>query len=290
MVSHPSRDEAARWMGHTLAFETLRASALVEVVGGDVVKDGFGEAGVVLRVAELLAKLGGAEVDIEAGKQIERSGLAVGVFERGALELDVARRGDGRGRRGERETCGEDGCEVGEGLARARGNDEGRGERQFGSAMPAREAEKGVGAEEAEDLGVGMLAVEVGEGVDGVVGVRAWGVGEREREGWVVGDGKARHGDAVVERRGGAGGLERLVADRREEDLIERERETGGAGHGEVAGVGWIEAAAEECDAHGSMVARTACRDCIQRTLFWEVRGLVSHPSRDGAGRWMGHK
>ena len=70
----------------------------VEVVCGDVVEDGLGEAGVVVGVVELAAECGGAQVDVEAGEQVERGGAAGGVLDGGALELDVARCGDARGR------------------------------------------------------------------------------------------------------------------------------------------------------------------------------------------------
>jgi len=64
----------------------------------------------------------------------------------------------------------------------------------------------------------------------------------------------------VIERCGGALGLERLGADGGEEHGVERERGAGRAGHGEMTEVGWVKTAAEESNAgsrgHEFIVAR----------------------------------
>ena len=74
-------------------------------------------------------------------------------------------------------------------------------------------------------------------------------VGQRDREGGVVLDGEACHGQAVGKGGGGAVWLEGLRADRGEEDLVEMEGGAGGAGYGKMAAMGRVETSAEECDA-----------------------------------------
>ena len=95
------------------------------------------------------------------------------------------------------------------------------------------------------------VETELVEGVDGVVGGVAEGrVEGRRDEAGVAGAEERDHGEAVAEGGGRAGWLEGLATRWGEEDLVEREGGGRGAGDGEMAEVGWVEAAAEEAYAH----------------------------------------
>jgi hypothetical protein len=227
----------------------------VEVAGGDVGGDGVGEdafypsdvdlslrdfaRGIFGGGADLFADGGGADVDVEAGEEEEGRGEAGGVAESIDAEIDVGGFVNRSGLGADREAGREDGGEIVEGLAGARGDDEGRDEGDFGTAMPAAEAEEGVGAHEAEELGVeGEIGADPGESVKsivrGVAGRSSGGrrVSKRDEECGVAFEGEARHGDAVVEFGGGPLGLEGLRADGSEEDGVEMEGALRGAGDG----------------------------------------------------------
>jgi hypothetical protein len=149
--------------------------------------------------------------------------------------------------------CFRERAKAGEGGAGA-GDDDPLGEREEGFRVaPAGYVGKGVGADEREDLGGGVGAAELAEGVDGVVG-QAVGAGMVElgsgEQIGVFGADQVDHGKAV-----GVGGdesvaLEGLATDGGEEDAIHREGSGGSQGDGDVAQVGRVEAAAEEADAH----------------------------------------
>lgn len=211
---------------------------------------------------DLVADGGGADVDVEAGQQVERSGGAGGVAEGTGFEVERGGRWSGRAVGGEGEAGRKDGGEISEALTGARGDDEGREEGKLGAAMPMMEGEERIGSHEKEECCGGReLGFEGKQCVVGVVG-RAGLIGrvdEGEREGGIAGDGEARHGDTVVEAGGRAARLERLGSDGGEEDLVEGERGLRGAGDGEMAAMGRIEGATEEGDAragggHESMV------------------------------------
>ena len=100
--------------------------------------------------------------------------------------------------------------------------------------------------------------MELGEGVDCVIGFVAagvGGVGERDLKAGLIGESELGHGYAVGEAGGGAGWFEGLKAYRSEKDLVEMKGLLGGAGNGDVGEMGWVEAAAEEGYAHLVMVA-----------------------------------
>src|SRR5208282_3273084 len=139
---------------------------------------------------------------------MERRSGSAGVAQGTGAQLDG---GDWGGKAGfERESCGQGLGQVGEVLARSRGDDEGRYEGDFGTAMPVLQGQERVGAQKAEKLTVwGQVSLECDERVKSVVGGvvgRVFGcvvlfgsVGEGESEAGLVGDGETRHGDAVLE-------------------------------------------------------------------------------------------
>ena len=201
--------------------------------------------------ARLGANLRGADVDMQAGEQVEGRRVSGGVAEGVAAELDLSGlcgiwlRGFGA----DGEACGERGGEVGERLAGARGDDERSDEGDFRTAMPLAEAVEGVGSNEAEErAAAGEFGAQTLEGVDGEVGPAGGGgcVHERDGKGGLVGDGEAGHGDAVGKTGGGAVRLERLCADGREEHGVKLERVARGAGHGEMAAMGRVKTASEK--------------------------------------------
>lgn len=142
---------------------------------------------------------------------------------------------------------------VGEAIAGAADDDPfGEGEGLPGFA-PVAQGMEGVRADEVKEIGGGVLLAEAVEGIYGVVGAVA-------REGCVkVGGDQVRifgakegdHGEPVAKGGGGTAGLEGLEASGGEENLVEGELGGRGAGDGEVAAVGGVEAAAEEGYTHG---------------------------------------
>jgi hypothetical protein len=68
-----------------------RGKSAIEAVGKNVLGNGSGELGGLRRlgVAELVSNLRGADLDVEAGKQVEGGLLAGGVAEGVAAEVDL---------------------------------------------------------------------------------------------------------------------------------------------------------------------------------------------------------
>src|SRR5438552_7984329 len=81
------------------------------------------------------------------------------------------------------------------------------------------------------------------------------GFGQRQRH----------HGVAMNERRERAAALVRRRVGGHEKDAIEPAGISGGAGHGEMAGVGRIEAAAEVADVHWEKLT-TDCADYTDKS------------------------
>jgi hypothetical protein len=248
-------------------------------VGGDVVEDGVGKVAVVAftrgdardLTLDFFTNGSGADIDVEAGQEMERRGGSGGVAQRAGAQLDG---GDWRGKAGfEREACGQSGGQVREVLARARSDDEGRYEWDFGTSMPVPQGQERVGAQKAEKLTVrGQVSLECNERVKCVVGgvvgrevgcvVHFGSVGEGESEAWLVGYGETCHGDAIFEAGGGTEWLERLCTHGSEEDGFQIESGLSGVCHGEMAAVGRVETSSKKRDTgtfdhgleHGFMV------------------------------------
>jgi hypothetical protein len=150
----------------------------IEVMGADVVENSWGQerrGGGVRAGVDLAAEFGGADVVVEAWKDGEfgdRSGCVAEAIS--------------AGRAGERGDVNADGHELhwiregrksGWGFGTG-GNDEVGGEGDFGGATPVVEGAQGVGAEEEKEFGICRKKfVQLGQGIDGVVGL------------WVAGDG-----------------------------------------------------------------------------------------------------
>src|ERR1035441_1897790 len=117
--------------------------------------------------------------------------------------------------------------------------------------MPAAQPGKRVGAHQAKQSAIGREpGAQAVEGLQRIVG-RArglGGIGQGDREAWLAGYGQPGHGQAVSERGRRTPRLERLRADRGEEDGVEAERRPGSARHGQMAQMGRVETAAEEGD------------------------------------------
>src|ERR1700691_5579460 len=120
--------------------------------------------------------------------------------------------------------------------------------------MPMAQSEKRVGAHEAKQDAVRRELRSQGEqGLQGEVG-DSEGLGrvsQGDRETWFAGDGQPGHGQPVFKAGGGSIELERLCADRGEENCLQAESRTGSARDRQVAKMGRVETAAEEGDARG---------------------------------------
>jgi hypothetical protein len=222
----------------------------VEVVGLHVGEDGWREA--------LQVGVGGWGV---AEEGVAEGGGAGGVGE--ALEeVDAGALGGAGGEDVEHEV------DAG-GVEAGATDDDPVGEReQVLWRAPLRELEEGIGADEDEEGVVGLEGgAEAFEGVDGVVrGVVGQGRfevgGEAVQGGWSLGAEELNHGEAVGIGGDGAVGLERLMAGGDEEDAVEREGLRCGAGDGEMAAVGRVEAAAEVADTHRLILPRRRGLGC----------------------------
>lgn len=213
--------------------------------GGDSGVEDSGRAGSVTQGGARAAGGGGF---IEVGKQIE-PGLAARTTAQAESER-VGRRGiAGRDRDG----AGQSGGEAAQIEAGTGGNDEIAGHQKVGGAIPFADRQKRVGAHQEED------SVVIGEGsaqgtqrVDGVVGaaIGAGRVNEGELEARLALDGEAGHGHAVGEAGLGAVALERLDADRREEDAVQGQALHSQARQGDVPAMRRVETAAKEADLH----------------------------------------
>lgn len=199
------------------------------MVSDDIGGYGWGEE-VVAGVAcmESLAEGGGGDIFVDGVEEVDAGEL-------GGCEMEWG--------------------EVFEGEAGAADDDPlGEGEESLGLA-PLGEGEEAVGTDEGEEGGVGLLVLELLEGVDGVVGgvveVRCVEVGGGEA--WVGGDGELGHGEAVGKGCGFGEGLERLATGGGEEDGVEMKGIGCGGGDGEVAAVDGVEGTAEEGYAHSPL-------------------------------------
>ena len=230
-ISSPYRASLEHRAGH----DDLRGLA-IEVVGLDVGGDGGGkQAGAGVAGEEAAAELGGGDVFVDSGEQVDAGALA--------------------GREGE---LGE--LSFGEGEFGAADDDPlGEGEQLVGLA-PAGKGEEAVGAGEDEEGRGGVFAGERGQGVDGVVWL-AVGAGASRvetRKSRVAGagcecrvaEGEGGHLQAVGEGGGRPLGFEGLAADRGEEDAVEGEGVGCGGGQAQMAAMDGVECAAEEGYAH----------------------------------------
>jgi vitamin-K-epoxide reductase (warfarin-sensitive) len=112
-------------------------------------------------------------------------------------------------------------------LARAGRDHQGRGKRDFGGAMPLTQAKECIGAHEAEQNPLGGNGPsQVDQGLQSIVWftVRTGGVSERDLEPSLAGDCQAGHGNAIFKARGRSQRLERLRANRNEDDSVELKR------------------------------------------------------------------
>ena len=112
----------------------------IEAMKVDVVQDSLREevTGVAREVVNLVAQLGGADVVLEVGEE-EQAGLITG-----EVLQPVVMRADGvEGDRG-----GKQRSQVGEVLVRARSDDKGGNEGDFGGTVPVVECTEGVSAKE----------------------------------------------------------------------------------------------------------------------------------------------
>src|SRR3569833_72702 len=152
-------------------------------------------------------------------------------------------------------------------LARPGRNDEGGGKRDFRSAIPAAKTEEGVRAHQSEQLSRRKLGLQSIQGVDGVVRLTRWirSVSERDRKVGQAANGELRHRDPVFKACARSHWLERLGADRREQNCVEPENCLGGSRDAEMSHMRRVEAAAEKRD--------PLCAACGNIHLFMVSRG-----------------
>jgi hypothetical protein len=127
--------------------------------------------------------------------------------------------------------------------------------------MPARQIEKAVCANKIEEPRIGHRLVQRGQRLDCVVrpAVRPRSIDVGDGKAWVRTTGQLYHGEPVGKWGWRSLRLQRLMANRGEDNAVQIEYVRGGSGDRDVTVMRWIEAAAEEGYAHRHSLADCAC-------------------------------
>ena len=212
----------------------MRRSA-IELVGLDVGGDGWAEH-IQARIPSFKssAKIGGRDVFMDSLQQMNAALLMWRQAERREIRKRETRAADN--------------------------NPFGEVKQPFG-LVPARQIEEAVRADEVEESRIGHGLVQRGERFDGVVrgAVRPRSVEVGDGKAWVLTTGKLYHGQPIGKWGWNAFRLQRLMANRGEENAVQIEYICSGGGDGDVTVMRRIEAAAKEGYAHVHSLADYAC-------------------------------
>ena len=135
--------------------------------------------------------------------------------------------------------------------ARTRRHDDRAQPRDLGRPTPVDERLRRIRAHDKAELGIGVLASELAQGVDRVGHARALDLAQVELEARVVRDGELDHARALQSRRHVLVELEVRVSRRDEQHPREAERVGHGARHLEVRVVDGVEGPAHDAESVG---------------------------------------